>query len=74
MYFFLLILTLTHFVVGGSLNLLVLITAHKKAGQQVQTSSRTNIQFLVFHLTLADTIVSLGSLTCLRCMCHCVNM
>ena len=50
----------THFIVGGSLNLLVLITAHKKAGQQLQTSSRTNIQFLVFHLTLADTIVSLG--------------
>ena len=32
----------------------------------MQTSSRTNIQFLVFHLTLADTIVSLGSLACLR--------
>ena len=49
-------------IVGGSLNTLVLITAHRKSRYRAGGGdlARTNIHFLVFHLTLADTIVSCG--------------
>ena len=52
----------THPLVGGSLNTLVLITAHRKSRYRAGGGdlARTNIHFLVFHLTLADTIVSMG--------------
>ena len=55
----------THPLVGGSLNTLVLITAHRKSRYRAGGGdlARTNIHFLVFHLTLADTIVSMGEIT-----------
>ena len=51
--------------VGGSLNTLVLITAHRKSRYRAGGGdlARTNIHFLVFHLTLADTIVSMGEIS-----------
>ena len=56
--------TNTHLLVGGSLNTLVLITAHRKSRYRAGGGdlARTNIHFLVFHLTLADTIVSMGEI------------
>ena len=55
----------THPLVGGSLNTLVLITAHRKSRYRAGGGdlARTNIHFLVFHLTLADTIVSMGEIS-----------